>query len=190
MIRSDSINARKPGGAICIVLLTLASLVLPAARATAQAVPATCPRELGRADLIDHDFSVSSCELCGIGTVRIAVENPFERSREDIHFSDPATRSFIDTVMSVGDSLPICLIVTYQPDEIHRRHPARPLADRLAHDPRIQRIELGPLRDRELERLVESVGSILRRGEQPALAISSVECVLPRGESSTFRPTT
>ena len=39
------------------------------------------------ADLIDHDFSVSFCELCEIGTVRIEIENPF-RNNDDADFTD------------------------------------------------------------------------------------------------------
>lgn len=74
---------------------------------------------------------------------------------EDIHLADPATRGFIDAVMSVGASLPICLIVTYQPDEIHRRHPARALTDRLVREEGAAHLELSPLPDRELKKLVE-----------------------------------
>jgi hypothetical protein len=55
--------------------------------ASAQAVPPTCPSGLATADLIDHDFSVSFCELCEIGTVRIEIENPF-RNSDDADFSD------------------------------------------------------------------------------------------------------
>ena len=62
-------------------LLLFGELVL------AQSVPANCPKNLDTTDVIDHDFTVSFCELCGIGTVRIEIENPFER-REDVDFSD------------------------------------------------------------------------------------------------------
>ena len=55
--------------------------------ATAQAQDASCPANLGTANVIDHNFSVSFCELCAIGTVRIEVENPF-RNNEDADMSD------------------------------------------------------------------------------------------------------
>jgi hypothetical protein len=55
--------------------------------ASAQAIPPSCPSGLATADLIDHDFSVSFCELCEIGTVRIEIENPF-RNNDDADFSD------------------------------------------------------------------------------------------------------
>jgi len=81
---------------------------------------------------------------------------------EDIHFADPATRGLIDALQGVGRGLPVCLIVSYQQDELHRRHPVQSLADRLADDPEVVRIVLGPLSAKELERLVVDAA-----GERP-----------------------
>jgi uncharacterized repeat protein (TIGR01451 family) len=67
------------------LLLLLSAVLLYAAPAAAQ-VPATCPGALATADIIDHDFSVSFCELCDVGTVRIVIENPFRR-QDDVDFS-------------------------------------------------------------------------------------------------------
>jgi uncharacterized repeat protein (TIGR01451 family) len=86
MIRRDHIRATRLGTAIGILLLAFAALLLSAERAWAQTVPATCPTALGTANIIRHDFSVSFCELCEIGTVRIVVENPFRR-QDDVDFS-------------------------------------------------------------------------------------------------------
>jgi hypothetical protein len=61
--------------------------MLWSAPASAQAIPPSCPSGLATADLIDHDFSVSFCELCEIGTVRIEIENPF-RNNDDADFQD------------------------------------------------------------------------------------------------------
>ena len=68
-------------------LFVCAMLLLAAFNANAQAVPANCPANLATANLIDHDFSVSFCELCAVGTVRIEIENPF-RNNDDADFSD------------------------------------------------------------------------------------------------------
>ncbi|MDH3213764.1 MAG: hypothetical protein OEM05_14885, partial [Myxococcales bacterium] len=68
------------------MLLAIAALSLPVARASAQ-VPPTCPPELGAADLIDNVFSVSFCELCDTGTVRIVVENPIQVAPGDVDLS-------------------------------------------------------------------------------------------------------
>jgi len=55
--------------------------------ASAQAIPPGCPANLSTVDIIDHDFSVSFCELCEIGTVRLEIENPY-RNNDDADFSD------------------------------------------------------------------------------------------------------
>lgn len=57
-------------------LLALAWILLPSA-AMAQAVPANCPANLSTANIVSHDFSVSFCELCDVGTVRMEIENPY-----------------------------------------------------------------------------------------------------------------
>ena len=62
-------------------------VILVFASAAAQAQDASCPANLTTANVIDHDFSVSFCELCDVGTVRIEVENPF-RNNQDADFSD------------------------------------------------------------------------------------------------------
>ena len=79
MISRDRNSSGSRLGAIQFVLWLLLVFVLPIDAAHAQAVPATCPASLGTADLIDHDLnpSVSFCELCGVGTVRIEIVNPF-----------------------------------------------------------------------------------------------------------------
>jgi hypothetical protein len=85
MIQRDHSRVGGLGRTIAIVLAVVA-LALPADRAFAQ-VPASCPPALGAADLIDNDFSVSFCELCDVGTVRIIVENPIRTSPGDVDLS-------------------------------------------------------------------------------------------------------
>ncbi len=70
--------------AVCLLALMAAFW---STQAVAQAVPASCPSNLATADIIDHDFTVSFCELCDIGTVRLVIENPY-RQQDDVDFSD------------------------------------------------------------------------------------------------------
>jgi len=69
------------------VYLTALVALLWSAESSAQAVPANCPANLATADIINHDFSVSFCELCDVGTVRMEIENPYRR-QDDVDFSD------------------------------------------------------------------------------------------------------
>ena len=77
MTRFDQTTSRARLGAILFALVGFL-VWLPVERASAQAVPPGCPSELGSADLIDHNFGVSFCELCSRGRVRIEIENPLD----------------------------------------------------------------------------------------------------------------
>ena len=96
--------------------------------------------------------------LLGVCT-RLAGDGVFVLMLEDIDEADPATRGFVDILMGVRAALPICLIATYRPDEVNRRHPFRELAARLSGDPDIDRLALGPMRDREIEALAKAAAS-------------------------------
>ena len=61
---------------------------------------------------------------------------------EDIHWADRSTRAFL---VFLGRSLwteRVLVIATYRSDELHRRHPLRPLLAELERDTRARRIEL------------------------------------------------
>ncbi|MBY0402153.1 hypothetical protein K2X89_17800, partial [Myxococcota bacterium] len=86
MFRSDRSQSKRSHAILALAWLALL-VFAPIDRALAQAVPGTCPAALGTADLIDHDFTVSFCELCTTGTVRIAINNPFD-ANDDVDLSD------------------------------------------------------------------------------------------------------
>ena len=86
MARLSNSGARAPRSAMRIALLGFFALLASASVASAQ-VPPTCPPELGTEDLVEHDFSVSFCELCDVGTASIVVTNPFNPF-QDLDFSD------------------------------------------------------------------------------------------------------
>lgn len=85
---------------------------------------------------------------------------------EDVHYADPATRTLIEALHHVGRTLPVCLVISYQPDELHRRHPMRELADALLRDPEVVRLELGPLARDEIDRLLAEA-----LGERPPASV-------------------
>jgi DNA-binding CsgD family transcriptional regulator len=95
---------------------------------------------------------------------------------EDVHFADPASRRLIAALQDVGRSLPICLIITYQADEVHRRHPMQALADKLTADPEVMRLELGGLEPAQIETLVVDA-----LGERPARNVLTAVTAGARG---------
>lgn len=82
---------------------------------------------------------------------------------EDLHWSDPGTRVFVEELVRLRRRLRICLMVTYDPDQLHRRHPAWPLVLTLEGSPFVEVLTLGPLDREELARFAQDL-----TGEPPS----------------------
>jgi len=84
-------------------------------------------------------------------------EQPFALVLEDIHWADRSTRAFL---VFLGRSLwseRVLVVATYRSDELHRRHPLRPLLAELERDTRSRRIELTRLTRQELADLLADI---------------------------------
>src|SRR4051812_3636591 len=81
---------------------------------------------------------------------------------EDLHWADRSTRAFLVYLASSLCRERVLVVTTYRPDELHRRHPLRPLLAELERDARARRVELKPL---TREELAEQLADIL--GEPP-----------------------
>jgi DNA-binding CsgD family transcriptional regulator/tetratricopeptide (TPR) repeat protein len=79
---------------------------------------------------------------------------------EDLHWADASTRAFLRFLSATLASEPILLVATYRPDELHRRHPLRPLLAELERV-RALRIDLAALSRNELgEQLADILGAL------------------------------
>ncbi len=73
---------------------------------------------------------------------QLAADAPLLLVIEDLHWADPSTRDFLTyLVRSLRDER-LALVGTYRSDELHRRHPLRPLLAELERAPGAGRIEL------------------------------------------------
>ena len=61
---------------------------------------------------------------------------------EDLHWADGGTRDFITFLVRSAREERVCLTVTYRSDELHRRHPLRPLLAELERASGVERIGL------------------------------------------------
>ncbi|HTE62372.1 MAG TPA: AAA family ATPase, partial [Solirubrobacteraceae bacterium] len=78
---------------------------------------------------------------------------------EDLHWADASTRAFLRFLAATLDDEPLLLVATYRPDELHRRHPLRPLLAELERV-RALRIDLSALnRDELAEQLDDILGA-------------------------------
>jgi DNA-binding CsgD family transcriptional regulator/tetratricopeptide (TPR) repeat protein len=84
-------------------------------------------------------------------------EQPFALVLEDIHWADRSTRAFLVFLSRSLWTERVLVIATYRSDELHRRHPLRPLLAELERDTRARRIELTRLTRDELADLLADI---------------------------------
>jgi DNA-binding CsgD family transcriptional regulator/tetratricopeptide (TPR) repeat protein len=88
---------------------------------------------------------------------RLGQEAPVLLAIEDLHWADRATRAFL---AFLGRSLcreRVLVVATYRADELHRRHPLRPLLAELERDSRSRRVDLPPLTRDELAQQLRDI---------------------------------
>jgi DNA-binding CsgD family transcriptional regulator/tetratricopeptide (TPR) repeat protein len=89
---------------------------------------------------------------------RLGRSAPVLLAIEDFHWADGSTRDFINFLVRSARQESLCLVVTYRSDELHRRHPLRPLLAELERAAGVERIALERFDRAEL---VEQLAGIL-----------------------------
>lgn len=85
---------------------------------------------------------------------RLAQERTLLLILEDLHLADPATRTFLGSLLRSRRRVRLCLVATWRPDELPPRHPLRTVLAGIAADRDTERVDLGPLAAEEVEQLV------------------------------------
>jgi DNA-binding CsgD family transcriptional regulator len=120
---------------------------------------------------------------------RIARDRPLLLILEDVHWADRSTRDFLSFLgRNLADER-VLVTMTYRPDELHRRHPLRPLLAILERTPTARRIELGGLGREDVADLArellgvepsrEHVDRLHRRSDGNALFVEELVSVGP-----------
>ncbi|MDX3308819.1 ATP-binding protein [Streptomyces sp. NPDC054884] len=107
---------------------------------------------------------------------------------EDLHWADQSSRDLLRFLLSrgflqrpAGDGRGhrLAVLASYRADDLHRRHPLRPLLAELVRLPAVDRLELRPLADAEVTRLVRSL-------EERPLPDATVRGIVARAEGNAF----
>ena len=118
-----------------------------------------------------------ACSSCSTGS---PARTALLLAIEDLHWADRSTRAFLVYLASSLCTERVLVVATYRPDELHRRHPLRPLLAELERDARARRVELNPLTRAELaEQLADILGDAARDElvEPPVLALGGQPAV-------------
>jgi DNA-binding CsgD family transcriptional regulator/tetratricopeptide (TPR) repeat protein len=98
---------------------------------------------------------------------------------EDLHWADHASRDLVAFLARTLRSGRVTLVVSYRSDELHRRHPLRPLLGELVRLPGVERIQLAPFSRAELAEHLEAVAGV-------PLAADQLERIYERSEGNPF----
>jgi DNA-binding NarL/FixJ family response regulator len=75
----------------------------------------------------------------------LAAASPVLLVLEDVHWADQSTRDLLTFLSRMLHAERLAVVATYRSDDMHRRHPLRPLVAELLRLPSVSSIELGPL---------------------------------------------
>ncbi|MEU5577360.1 AAA family ATPase [Streptomyces huasconensis] len=98
---------------------------------------------------------------------------------EDLHWADASTRHLLAYLFRTLRGGRLVLIATYRADDIHRRHPLRPLLAELDRLRTVRRIELGRFSKDEVAR--QMAGILAAEPEQPL-----VDDIFDRSDGNAF----
>jgi DNA-binding CsgD family transcriptional regulator/tetratricopeptide (TPR) repeat protein len=98
---------------------------------------------------------------------------------EDVHWADRSTREMITYLLSHPPANPATLIVTYRLDDLHRRHPLRPVLGEWGRLPGVERITVPPLDEAEVRGMVQAL-------QRSPLSEADVATIVSRAEGNPF----
>ncbi|GGX34120.1 LuxR family transcriptional regulator [Streptomyces lomondensis] len=99
---------------------------------------------------------------------------------EDLHWADQSSRDLLRFLLGRGVLRHrLAVFASYRADDLHRRHPLRPLLAELVRLPAVERLELRPLADPDVDRLVRAL-------EQRPLPDATVRRIVERAEGNAF----
>ena len=108
----------------------------------------------------------------------LAARTPLLVVLEDVHWADRSSRELLRYLLARLAEEPVVLVASYRSDDLHRRHPLRPLLAELVRLPVVERLELAPLPDAAVGQLVRDLAA--------DVPDRTVEDVVARAEGNAF----
>jgi DNA-binding CsgD family transcriptional regulator len=99
---------------------------------------------------------------------------------EDLHWADQSTRDLLVFLTRMLQSERVCVIATYRSDDLHRRHPLRPVIAELLRLPGMAAVEVRPFGE------AETADFLAMLGGQGPLSPEVIKQVHTRSEGNPF----
>ncbi|KUN17530.1 hypothetical protein AQJ23_41875 [Streptomyces antibioticus] len=137
--------------------------------------------ELGEAPAGRHDEQSMArlFELTARLLERVAADRTVVVGLEDLHWADASTRHLLAYLFRTLRTGRLVVVATYRADDIHRRHPLRPLLAELDRLRTVRRLELGRFNRTEVGR---QIAGILAAEPDPA----QVDEIFERSDGNAF----
>ncbi|MFC8423013.1 AAA family ATPase [Streptomyces sp. NPDC057236] len=135
----------------------------------------TAAREVRR----DEQGMARLFELTARLLERVTAEHTVVLALEDLHWADASTRHLLAYLFRTLRTGRLVVLATYRSDDIHRRHPLRPLLAELDRLRTVQRVELGRFNREEVHRQI--AGIIAREPDA-----DSVDDIFERSDGNAF----
>ena len=137
--------------------------------------------ELGesKAGRHDEDGMARLFELTARLLERVAAEHTVVLALEDLHWADASTRHLLSYLFRTLRTGRLVVVATYRSDDIHRRHPLRPLLAELDRLRTIRRLELARFNRDEVGR---QVAGILAHEPEP----DRIDAIFERSDGNAF----
>ncbi len=110
---------------------------------------------------------------------RVATDHTVVLALEDLHWADASTRHLLTYLFRTLRTGRLLVLATYRSDDIHRRHPLRPLLAELDRLRTVRRVELGRFNREEVHR---QIAGIIDREPDP----QRVDDIFARSDGNAF----
>ncbi|RBY83507.1 helix-turn-helix transcriptional regulator [Blastococcus sp. TF02A-30] len=130
------------------------------------------PVDDGRLQLFES-VAALLCELASTAPLLVVLE--------DLHWADRSSRDLLRYLLARLVDDPVTVVASYRADDLHRRHPLRPLLAELVRLPGVERLDVQPLPPAAVRELVRGLA-----GGTGGVPESTVEDVVARAEGNAF----